>query len=110
MDLISTLIISVSCPLDKFSRSPILDTFNDSMPGESHLTSIFKEAARVIYTELDHGSLLAMPARSYLVCGSQAILPSKTQNELPFNICVSLPQGNQTENLQVSHLLLPLTA
>lgn len=63
-NIISTLIISVSCPLDKFSRSPILDTFNDSMPGESQLKCKFKEVERVMYSKIMAASLLAVPARS----------------------------------------------
>lgn len=105
-NIISTLIISVSCPLDKFSRSPILDTFNDSMPGESQLKCKFKEVERVMYSKIMAASLLAVPARSSCL----EISSLKKNNELPFNVRVSLPQGNQTENLQVSHLLMPFRA
>lgn len=52
-------------------------------------------------------SLLAVPARSSCL---QISSLKKKQNELPFNVRISLPQGNQTENLQVSHLLMPFRA
>lgn len=60
-----------------------------------------------MYSKIMAASLLAVPARSSCL---QISSLKKNQNELPFNVRISLPQGNQTENLQVSHLLLPFRA